>query len=92
MQHIFSTQCWLPFLIVFWGTLSHLAILASILFNYVGSPPSMQVILGQSILIKDRPEFGFCVCVCCKTLGIVVDFIAIMHCWPAHTYEFEFLF
>lgn len=64
MQHIFSTQCWLPFLIVFWGTLSHLAILASILFNYVGSPPSMQVILGQSILIKGRPEFGFCVCVC----------------------------
>lgn len=77
---------------LFWGDLFHLAILASILLNYVGSPPSRQVILGHSILIKDRPEFGFCVCVCCMTLDIVVDFTAIMHCWPSRTYEFEFLF
>lgn len=47
---------------ILFGVTSHLAILASILFNYVGSPPSTQVILGQSILIKDRLALGFCVC------------------------------
>lgn len=45
---------------ILFGVMSPLA--TSILFNYVGTPPSMQVIVGQSILIKDRLELGFCVC------------------------------
>lgn len=61
--------------LLFWGDRSHLTIFASIPLNYVGSPPSIQVILRAK-----KQCITWHVRVLNVAISIAVDFIAIIHC------------